>query len=155
MITTKIYLAGIAKVVGRDGRATLLSRKGAAFLAYLALQGHASRSTISGLLWPALPEAAARANLRELARRVNAKVGACCVVEDGETLHLDASTWVDFLDDPDGVDGRRFLAGYVYDDCPMLAAWLRSERDGLRRLQTSRLLEELISTAPSPRTSSA
>lgn len=143
MGATKLYLAGIAKVVRQDGRPIVLPRKAAALLAYLALQGRAHRSSIAALLWPRAPEPAARANLREHLCYLHAKVGTCMVEGEGESLQFDPAVWVDVLHDPDGVDGRKLLAGHAYDDCPMLAAWLKSERDGLRGLQTSRLLEEL------------
>jgi hypothetical protein len=140
---TKIYLAGLARVVRKDGQRVVLTRKPGAFLAYLALQGRARRSTLADLLWPSVPEPEARGNLRELQCRLNAAAGTPFVVGDSESLHLVPSTWIDVLPDPDGLDGRDLLGAYAYDDCPALAAWLKSERDGLRGLLTIRLLDEL------------
>ncbi|HVE83403.1 MAG TPA: hypothetical protein VND93_11170 [Myxococcales bacterium] len=138
----KIYLAGRARVIRQDGQWIVLSRKGAALLAYLALQGRVRRSSIASLLWPDLGEPVARANLRELLGRLHAMVGLPALVGGGESLQLEPSTWVDLLHDPD-VDGRNLLAGHSYQDCPALAGWIRSERDGLRGEQTTRLWEEL------------
>lgn len=141
-ITTKIRLIGAVGAVRRDGTRSSLSRKAAALFAYLALEGSTNRSKIACLLWPGMSEAGARSNLRELLINLHGELGACIVGID--FLRISQSTSVDIRDEPDSGDARKLLAGLTYDDCEDFASWLASQRDRLRRVQTTRLMEEFV-----------
>ena len=94
-----------------------------ALVAYLALEGTTPRAKLVGLLWPEASEHAARANLRQLLRRLRVTAGADVVV--GNTgLQLAADVWVDARSVPAPAADEELLEGCDYDDYEELSAWV-------------------------------
>jgi DNA-binding SARP family transcriptional activator len=122
----------------RDGATPVaLERKTAAVLAVLALERSVSRARLSAMVWPDVPERTARANLRQLLRRVRLAIGEE-VTEGKDPLRLRGTVEVDAL--RPGAAGE-LLAGYVYDDCPELSEWLAVRRQQIFRVQRATLQE--------------
>jgi DNA-binding SARP family transcriptional activator len=129
-------LAG-ARVVLPRGEVRTLERKTAALLAVLALEQSAARARASCLLWPESPDKTARANLRQLIRRLRLAARED-LVEGKDPLRLSSSVEVDALL---GTNVGELLAGYEYDDCPEFAEWLAVRREQCRGLQRAALTE--------------
>ena len=88
---TRLRLHG-PPVVEADGALRIpLSAREAALLAWLHLEGPASRARLAGLLWPAGTEAQARANLRQLLAPCKTPLtGRCALGGVGGIRTLDA-----------------------------------------------------------------
>jgi DNA-binding SARP family transcriptional activator len=114
-----------------------LERKQAACVAYLAIEGAQSRSRMATLLWPEAPEDKARANLRQLVRRLRV-AAEDDVVTRGDSLGLapgvqtDVATFVTWAAEQNWprliVERGTLLAGVQFDDCPDLDDWLTLTR---------------------------
>jgi DNA-binding SARP family transcriptional activator len=128
-----VRVVGPVRVVGRSGGAIALERKTAALLAMLALEQNVSRSRAASLLWPSSASATARANLRQLLKRLRAAAGSE-LVEPDDPLRFAAAVELDLESDGE------LLAGYEYDDCPELSDWLLVQRERCRSLRASTLL---------------
>lgn len=138
----RICLTGAAYVVHTDGTQVPLARRTAALLAYLALKGSMRRSRIAALLWPDAIEPTARANLRQLLRRLRVEVGEACVV-GGDLLQLAPAASLDVRDKaPEDLSGE-LLAGHLYDDCEELAAWVTGQRERLNQARSTWLRREI------------
>ena len=77
MAALKITCLG-GLTISQDGLALveIKSRKGQALFCYLAVTSKPySRSTLVGLLWPEMPEAKARTNLRKVLSRIKPWLG--------------------------------------------------------------------------------
>lgn len=132
-------LLGGARLVGPEGPLRL-ERRTAALLAYLAVEGATPRARLAGLLWPASPEITARANLRQLLKRLRGTSGAE-LLEGTERVALSGGVEVDaarlwaHLRAGELTDAARFrgqlLAGLEFDDTEELAEWLRGARAAL------------------------
>jgi DNA-binding SARP family transcriptional activator len=114
-----------------------LSRKDAALLAVLAMDGACARDTLAALLWPVQDPAHARASLRQRRFRLARGAGAPIVAGDA-TLHLAAGVRhalaqpaLLLADDVQALDGD-LLDGFVYDDCPAFDQWLLGARERWR-----------------------
>lgn len=132
-----------------DGAVHPLSRKDAALLAVLALDGSCARDTLAAWLWPAASPAQARASLRQRRFRL-ARAAGGALVEGEERLQLAAgvATPAEALDaalraDPQALAGE-WLEGQAYDDCPALEAWLLQARERWR-VQLAQALARLAS----------
>jgi len=133
-----------------DGVARALGRKEAALLAYLTLAGATSRSRAAGLLWPEAGEGAARANLRQLLKRLKGRLGDGIVVQ-GDPLRLADGARVDVAElKVAAFQGRRdavlasdglLLRPFDFDDCPDFEDWLLAEREALESLTRTALVE--------------
>lgn len=163
---------------GEDVSAAIHYRKGWALLGYLAVERDRrhSREDLAQLLWPQLPAAAARTNLRQVVadlNRVFDSRGAEGLLEvDRESIGLFPMPKVgidlfaleaanrDIVDqrDADGLLvaqvrcrslGGQFLARFELDDCDEFAEWLQLTRQRLAALTatTLRRLCELEETA--------
>ncbi len=130
-----------------------LERKTVGALAYLALEGATSRTTLAGLFWPESPESTARGNLRQMLRRLRDGASADLITGD-DPLALRAGVIVDAvqleLESFEGHDAAvvgfegELLSGYDYEDCADFTDWLLSEREhlsGLRREAYARLID--------------
>ena len=127
-------------------------RKTAALLAFLALEGPSSRSRLAGLLWPESGEERARANLRQLLRRLRTATNDD-LLDTSDHLRLAAEVEVDVLQlqalavTEAGVQVTDFpgelLAGHDFDDCPELLEWLSAQRERLAALRRELLEEEV------------
>jgi len=119
---------------GPGGDMLPLSRKDAALLAVLALDGTAARDTLAAQLWPAVDAAHARASLRQRRFRL-ARAAGQMLVEGEESLRL-AATVLPVGQDPDqllaadahALDGE-LLDGLVFADCPDFERWLALARE--------------------------
>ena len=118
-----------------DGRRIELERKEAGLLAYLALEGSATRSRVAGLLWPEGGEERARSNLRQRLTRLRRSVGEI-VVDDGRALRLAPGVTLD----TDGAS--QLLATLHYDDCAEFDEWLARRRCAGQAQERERLLAE-------------
>lgn len=114
-----------------------LSRKDAALLAVLALDGSCARDALAAMLWPAQDLARARASLRQRRFRLARAVGRP-LTEGDDALHLSGDVRHD-LHDPDAallsdaalVQGD-LLEGLEYGDCPDFERWLQLARERWR-----------------------
>lgn len=128
----------------------MLERKSAALLAFLALHGSASRSQLSGLLWPESPEATARNNLSQTIRRLKGGCGGSELFLPGELLALVPQWQIDVKQlEMHHLQGEHeqvadcnveLLSGLYYDDCPEFSRWLDSYRERLLRLKQRSLV---------------
>lgn len=131
-----------ALLVGAD--AIALSRKDAALLALLALDGSAPRDAIAAMLWPDATPIRARASLRQRRFRIARSAGAPLI--DGEDMLRLASGVqhdADALDaslasDASALAGE-WLDGLAYDDCPEFERWLQLARERWRVLRAQAL----------------
>ncbi len=151
--TIALELLGGAKLIRSEREPWRLERKTAGALAYLALEGATSRTTLAGLLWPESPESTARNNLRQMLRRSRDAAGAELIAGD-DPLALASEVSVDAAQlELEAFAGRdaavieregELLGGYEFDDCQEFMDWLLVQREriyGLRREARARLIE--------------
>jgi DNA-binding SARP family transcriptional activator/predicted negative regulator of RcsB-dependent stress response len=132
-------LLGGARLLGPGGAGGPLERRRAALLAYLALEGPTSRQRLAGLLWPDGGEGQARANLRQVLKRLRDTAGTDLVSGDAVLslapgLEVDAARLVElaFAGDAGVLElTGELLAGLAFDDAPELEEWLLGAREGL------------------------
>lgn len=129
-----LHLLRQPRLQGPGGEVLALSRKDAALLAVLALDGTAARDILAAQLWPAVDTARARASLRQRRFRL-ARAAGQALVEGEEALRL-ATSVVPVGQDPDhllaadahALDGE-LLDGLVFADCPDFERWLGLARE--------------------------
>ncbi|WP_110885852.1 ATP-binding protein [Deinococcus yavapaiensis] len=144
----RVEVLGTPRLVSATSpeRAVPLERKTAALLAYLALEGRASRALLAELLWPDTPSGAARNNLVHVLRRLKEASGVD-LVEAGEVLSLGADVRVDVLDvlssGGEHVEGGGLLDGAALDDLPDFSEWLLAKREELDVVRT-RMRQETV-----------
>src|SRR5690606_21081776 len=92
-MVVRIRVMGGADAWGASG-ACELERKSAACIAYLVIEGRQSRSRMADLLWPNAALETARANLRQLARRLRLALGVE-VLTGGDVIDVDPGVDVD------------------------------------------------------------
>lgn len=131
-------------------------------LAYVAVEGMVAKTDVAALFWPEAPLPSARANLRQLLRRIRTELGDAAAVLESPADHLALSTAC-------GVDLRRFeadqaapdpaalevqlalyrgdfLQGLPLDGCdPDLRAWIDTIRQRCRH-RAGALAAELATT---------
>ena len=129
----RLQLLGAASWSLGDARGVPLERRDAGLLAYLAIEGRASRAALLELLWPDAQREAARNHLRQRLHRLKRSAGIE-LVEGAELLGLAAGIGVD-LRDAEQLSKGELLAGLDYDDFPQFDAWLAQQRARLRRAQ--------------------
>ncbi|GHF45581.1 DNA-binding SARP family transcriptional activator [Deinococcus metalli] len=136
-----LTLLGTPTLHAADGRQWRPERKTAILLAYLALEGSATRARLAELLWPDTPPHGARNNLVHLLRRLSRLCGAD-LVHGHAALTLDGGVRVDAraLLEPPGapadIPAGTLLAGVDVDDLPEIEEWVaawREDLDGRRR----------------------
>lgn len=141
MSPLELDLLGAPRIRARAA-ALPLERKAAALLALLALDGPSARTRVAGLLWPDSPEETARANLRQLLRRIRVACGADPTT-GGEPLALAPAVRADVRAALDGELGERsalpLLAGLDFADCPELDSWLQAARERVTAAQVQAL----------------
>lgn len=123
-----------------DGAAPLpLAPKDALLLALLALDGAQPREQLAALLWPANAPGAARANLRQRVKRLQALCAAPLLALQGGTLALAVQPDLQLLPallQADADAARGDLLGQLrFDDEDSAALWLASAR---MRVHTAR-----------------
>jgi DNA-binding SARP family transcriptional activator len=144
-----------ARVAGGAPHPEVLWRKHLAFLVYLALSPHKTRTRqhLLGLLWPEGEESAGRHSLNEAIRRVRAHLGADRIRSDGDAVTLsDAGLTVDalaFESLASTQPGRAlslqtgdFLEGFSVNDAPGFDEWVARERDRYRAKAVGLLVAE-------------
>jgi DNA-binding SARP family transcriptional activator len=110
----RLRLLGIAALADAHGPWLPLSRKDAALVARLALDGRQTRTQVASWLWPAAPLPRAHANLRQRLYRLR-QASAALVEEAGEGLQLCASVAID-LDSADADFDAPLLASLAAED---------------------------------------
>jgi DNA-binding SARP family transcriptional activator len=144
-----------ARIGGSAPNPEVLWRKHLAFLVYLALSPHRTRTRqhLLGLLWPEGEESAGRHSLNEAIRRLRAHLGADRLRSEGDSVALsDAGLTVDALafDAAAGIQPRRaisfltgdFLEGFGLSDAPAFDEWVAGERDRYRAKGVALLVGE-------------
>ncbi|GGO25936.1 ATP-binding protein [Deinococcus humi] len=121
----------------------------AAVLAYLALRGRTHKYRLAGWLWPDAGEIAARANMRQLLRRVRLSLGPDFIQGTGE-IALHPQVRVDLVDFQRQVQAGalhdilthqgELLEHLTFDNAPDFAEWLEGERERLLQLRLSAAL---------------
>lgn len=118
------------------------SRKALALLAFVALEGRATRARLAALFWPDLDGASARRNLRRELHRLRGAGLNAALEEHGEGLAIAPSVATDVAEF-EGALGRgdlalamatyrgQFLGGLSIDDAGGLEAWAISWRQRL------------------------
>lgn len=120
-----------------------LSRKDAALVAILALDGPQARAVLSARLWPDVTEDRAAANLRQRVSRLRRDTGHL-FVHTGQSVRLAASVAFDTGSIGDlGIDALvglgELLAGFDYAENRRLNAWVATQRELLRRQRADAL----------------
>ncbi len=136
---THLHLFGLPCVVSAGRRIALPVRKTLALLVYLALQGPASRSSLSALLWPDLDDTTARRNLRHALHRLRAAgLDGLLQVHDEQVaisgLSHDLQQLEQALADADVARAQALRTGSLCDglelpDAPAFNAWLAACRE--------------------------
>jgi DNA-binding SARP family transcriptional activator len=139
--TCRLSLLGVPQLCV-DGRAVAIDRrKPLALLVYIAVEGITPRARVAALLWPDLPGADARRNLRrELARLRELGAGDLVHTTD-DTLDLATIVTCDvrqLLTTRDAVVARALMRGPLLEgvtlaDAPAFEDWLLAARDRLMR----------------------
>ena len=119
----ELRFLGTPRVI-RGGREVKLSRKSLALLAYLAIEGQASREQVASLLWGSFETGNAGGNLRRELHRIRETV-----VRD----HLEALSGALRLkfyssDTDDAAAAGELLRGFQLSDTPEFDAWLEGQR---------------------------
>lgn len=121
-----------------------LSRKDAALLAVIALDGSAMRDVLATMLWPQVGPSRARANLRQRRFRLTRHVGGALLMGDERlalakhVLHSARDLDASLSADPEACDGE-WLDGLSYEDCPEMEQWLQLARERWRVLRSQAL----------------
>ncbi|PID86990.1 MAG: hypothetical protein CSA11_04895 [Chloroflexi bacterium] len=145
----KLACLGSLHVDLGDKSLVLVSAKGQALLAYLAVTGRVqSRQFLAGLLWGELPEADARRNLRGVVMKLRQDLGdffeishqSICFVKDCDHwLDVDRFHWLRQQNDVASLEQAvalyrgDFLADLFVRQAPMFEAWLFQQREALRQ----------------------
>jgi len=133
------HLHGAAHLLAAGGARVALERKQALLLAYLWIEGPTPRGKLAGLLWPDVPEARARGNLRQRLAVLRQAAGADAIVDSRGVLGLAPAMAVQ----PAGAASAPLLAAFEYDDCEASALWLEGQREAQRSQQRAGLLAEV------------
>ncbi|PYE52762.1 ATP-binding protein [Deinococcus yavapaiensis] len=138
---------GQAELVSPSGTVWPLERKLAGVLAYLAVEGAATRARLTELLWPDARPNVARNSLVQHLRKLRLAVGED-LVEGDATLTLRADVTSDAALTRAAFEGDRFdevhaltergavLAHADFDDCPDFAEWLLVTRERQQEWQS-------------------
>lgn len=128
-----LKVLGPPQLLGPDGQPQRCDGKLLAALAFLALEGQATRTQLAGLLWPDTPEAGARNNLVHLLRRSEAQWGTA-LVQIGDVLRLAPIVTSDLHGEGEG----ELLRGVDWSAQPELQDWLLVQRERLNASRTAR-----------------
>ncbi len=136
--TKLIFLGGAWLQAGLTRR---LERKQAGLLAYLALEGTHSRSTLAGLLWANSTESTARNNLSQTLKRIRENLGIAILGDTHlqlepmvvDTVLLETQVFMgEYIQAAQ--QNTLFLAGYDFEDCPDFEEWVVQKRQNLQDL---------------------
>jgi DNA-binding SARP family transcriptional activator len=145
---THLYLLHTPRLVLPDASVHVLTRKDAALLAFIVLEGASQPARLAALLWPETSAKQARTNLRQRLLRLRRTAGTRLVLSDA-TLRLVGDLPVDLaaapqaiVDDPHACAGE-LLGSQDYLDAETLSEWVRGAREAWRQ----RRLELLVAQA--------
>lgn len=119
-----LLLAGTPQLLATSGQRSVLQRRDAAILAYLAIAGPTSRARLLDLLWPDVQADAARSALRQRLFQMKRRVGFDLVSGD-ELLTLASNIATEPISTQ--VPIAPLLQGCDFDDCPMFERWLADQ----------------------------
>ncbi|MBQ0945348.1 AAA family ATPase [Ideonella sp. 4Y16] len=143
----KIHLTRSPCLVLPQGASVPLSRKDAALLAILAVDGSAAKDLVATMLWPRDNPQGSRLNLRQRRFRLTRTAGAP-LVEGDDLLRLSSRVEDPLAGVADGPGaavpplGAELLDGLEFDDCPDFAGWLQQARPAWRQRQLERMARE-------------
>jgi DNA-binding SARP family transcriptional activator len=120
-----LQLAGAPGWRNAQGGAGVLSRKDAALLALLALDGPVARERLVTLLWPEASLARALNNLRQRLFRLRRDIGGELILNQ-DLVTLAPGTRTDL--DPVSADAGELLGGFDFGDSIELDAWVTQAR---------------------------
>lgn len=129
-----LHLLRRPQVQRPEGGLHPLSRKDAALLSVLALDGSAARDTLAAMLWPAADPVRARASLRQRRFRLARAAGQSLIAGDDSlrlaagVVHAGHDPDTRLAADPGALDGD-LLDGLDYADCPEFERWLALARE--------------------------
>ncbi|MEN8238655.1 MAG: BTAD domain-containing putative transcriptional regulator, partial [Actinomycetota bacterium] len=162
------FLGG-AELLVDGARASVDTRKAIAVMAYLAVEGQASRDTLAALFWPESTESRARSALRRTLSTLRTGLDEGVLISDRSVVALSSDVRTDLADFHDvlaateghsheshdvcieclphlaaAIDLYRgdFLSGFSLRDAPEFDDWTRPVTEGLR-LEVARTLERL------------
>ncbi len=167
--TCRLLLLGPPLYSRDDGAAPIKLRKALALAAYLAVERRGFlREHLAALLWPALAEHGALANLRRMLTHLRENLGDRCIATEGDLVRLDPAVVDSDLEEfssllrasrPDhGLEHLEaaaalyrggFLEGFTLGDCLQFDEW----QDVIRRRfegQYDEVLENLSGATSSP-----
>jgi DNA-binding SARP family transcriptional activator/tetratricopeptide (TPR) repeat protein/transposase len=121
-------------VQASGGEALPLGSKVAGLLAYLAVEGPTSRSTLAGLLWPEVTEATARNNLSQVLGRHRTLLD-----RGGPFVQLSADV------DTDAYQAGDLLLDHDFGDAPDFMEWLVACRERFRQAQLAGCRDAVLS----------
>jgi WD40 repeat protein/serine/threonine protein kinase/DNA-binding SARP family transcriptional activator len=161
MAQLNIFMLGSFRATQGNGQALQFkSAKDRALLAYLAVEADRAhhRDTLATLLWPEMPDSAARSNLRytlsSLRRTIgdrNASPPYLHIDQEAIQCNLASTLWVDVIALRDGLrqaqlfDNEKveaaaalyhgpFLEGFSLNECPEFESWLMLQREQINHL---------------------
>ncbi|MGE5338350.1 MAG: AAA family ATPase, partial [Gemmatimonadota bacterium] len=129
----RLVLLGTVTLVSPAG-ALPLSRKDAALLAVLAIDGPTASAQLAALLWPDVDEKAAANSLRQRIHRLRRAAGHT-LVDTSVTLSLhaevttDLSAALDAIAQDAAASAGDLLGGLSFDDLPEFDEWAQAARD--------------------------
>jgi DNA-binding SARP family transcriptional activator len=129
----RLELTGAAALCMADGQRHALERRDAALLAYVCVEGRASRARLIDLLWPGKASDLARNSLRQRLHKLRRTAGHA-LVEGEETLVLAAGVQADgssrgpTLATPPADATAVLLGAYQFDDLAAFDDWLQTAR---------------------------
>ena len=116
-----------------SGEVWTLGSKVAGLLAYLAVEGPTSRSTLAGLLWPGVTEATARNNLSQVLGRHRTLLSW-----GGPLVQLSDQVDTDLGQDSD------LLLDHEFGGAPEFMEWLVACRERFRQAQLAGCRDEVL-----------
>lgn len=133
-----LHLLGTPRWAVPGGPATPLSRKDAALLALLALDGETPRDRAAAWLWPEVPIAGARLNLRQRLHKLR-HGGAGGLVQGSAALRLGDGVQVDVRRPSIDPDAGSLLGSLDYGDLEAFDDWLQARRRWVLQQQADAL----------------
>ena len=126
-VSLTLDLLGSPRWAAPGTACTLLSRKDAALLVLLALDGETPRDRAAAWLWPEAAIAGARLNLRQRLHKLR-HGGAAGLVQGTTSLRLGNGVLVDISRTPLDPDAGSLLGGLDYGDLEAFDEWLQAQR---------------------------
>ena len=138
----RLVLCGSPHLLAAAGRRRRLGRHALCLLTLAALAAPLTRAQAAAMLYPELPDAEARRNLRQLLFSQHALLDPL-LEQQGDLLALRAGTLVDALAEPAAAEldapYRPLLQGMNFDELPSFQQWLDEIRESARQARLDRL----------------